>query len=125
MNYLIYVGIGGAIGAISRYSIYEWLNQLHPQKLYLATFIVNFAGSILVGILFVLAMEKGVISTEARHLLIVGFLGAFTTYSAFSLDTIRLLENGQIGLAGLYVLGTTATCIIGAGLGIYGTRSFF
>lgn len=110
MTYLI-IACGGAVGACARY----WLYNAHPllqQKTGLATLTVNVLGSFLMGLLFVVVSERGGLSPYWRSLLGVGFLGAFTTYSTYSLDALQLLQRGQGLLALAYLLGTMLICVI-------------
>lgn len=110
MTYLA-IACGGAAGACARY----WLYNAHPllqQKTGLATLIVNVLGSFLMGLLFVVVSERSGLSPYWRSLLGVGFLGAFTTYSTYSLDALQLLQRGENALALVYLLGTLVACVI-------------
>ena len=124
MTYLA-VACGGAIGAISRYWVYNAFLKASESKFPWATLTVNIAGSFLIGIAFVLITERSEVEPEMRGLVTVGFLGAFTTFSTFSMDTIGLLEQGQISSAITYVLSSALVCIIAAGLGLMFSRVFF
>ena len=118
------VAVGGALGAMSRFWVYNaflsW-NQRFP----FATFTVNAVGSVLIGVAFVLMAERADIGPELRGLVSVGFLGAFTTFSTFSLDTLSLLEQGHAGTAAAYVLGSVVVCLAAAWLGLTLTRELF
>ena len=83
---------------------------------------MNLLGSFAIGILYVLITEKLVIHPDWRQVLIIGFLGAFTTFSTFSLDAVLLWENGSAGLALLYVIGSVVCCVFAAGAAITLTR---
>ena len=112
-----FVAMGGALGASARY----WLYNAHPvlqQKLGLATVVVNVAGSFLMGLVFMVVTERAGLSPTLRPLVGVGFLGAFTTYSTYSLDAWRLLEQGQPVWAVSYLLGTLVLCIAATGAGL-------
>ena len=124
MTYLA-VACGGAIGAMSRYWVYNAFLKASESKFPWATLTVNIAGSFLIGIAFVLITERSEVEPEMRGLVTVGFLGAFTTFSTFSMDTIGLLEQGQISSAITYVLSSALVCIIAAGLGLMFSRVFF
>ena len=96
---LIQVALGGAIGASLRY-----LTSLGAMRWIgpgFATVIVNVLGSFLMGVLVVVLARKG--GTQLAPFLMTGILGGFTTFSAFSLDTLTIWERGQHGLALLYV----------------------
>jgi len=124
MTYLA-VACGGAIGAMSRYWVYNAFLKASESKFPWATLTVNIAGSFLIGIAFVLITERSEVGPEMRGLVTVGFLGAFTTFSTFSMDTIGLLEQGQISSAITYVLSSVLVCIIATGLGLMFSRVFF
>lgn len=98
----IWIGIGGFIGATSRYSFYLLEKRFLPD-IPLATLIVNLIGCFLAGILWGLIQRKLIISPELRLFLMVGFLGSFTTFSTFSLETMTLLRSGDLFTAFLNV----------------------
>ncbi len=124
MTYLA-VACGGAIGAMSRYWVYAAFLKASESKFPWATLTVNIVGSFLIGMAFVLITERSEVGPEMRGLVTVGFLGAFTTFSTFSMDTIGLLEQGQIASAITYVLSSVLVCIIAAWLGLMFSRVFF
>lgn len=120
MNWLM-VALGGALGAMARYAVY---NAAASSKVsaQLATLVINAAGALVIGVLYVVISEKGGLQPYGQQLLTVGFLGAFTTYSTYSLDALRLLEQGQVGIAILYLLGTLLVCLLATWLGVGFTR---
>ena len=123
MNNFILVFIGGALGSVARYSASLFLISFFQNKFFLATILVNVIGSLLIGVLYVLASDQiKIISESMRLLLMVGFLGGFTTFSAFSLDFFRLMEAGQIWLAGFYVLLSVVLSLIAVFGGFYLTK---
>jgi len=124
MTYLA-VACGGAIGAMSRYWVYNAFLKASESKFPWATLTVNIVGSFLIGVAFILITERSEVGSEMRGLVTVGFLGAFTTFSTFSMDTIGLLEQGQIASAVSYVLSSVLVCIIAAWLGLMFSRVFF
>lgn len=117
------VAVGGAVGALFRYYLAGLLNS-QAEKLPLGTLFCNVLGSLVMGVMFVLVMEKAKLSPDLRPLLMVGFLGAFTTFSSFSLETVSLMQQGHIMSAAIYVLLSVILCILAAGLGIWVTRLF-
>ena len=107
MNPFIAVGAGGAIGAILRYSLSEWLNsETHPY----GTLMVNLLGSLLLGMMMALLAEQ-IISKEIALLFGAGVLGAFTTMSTFSFETVKMWETSS-SLAIGYVAITMIICPI-------------
>jgi len=116
------VALGGALGALGRYGANGLLFSLAAGRFPLGTLVVNVSGSIAMGVLYVLIIEKGILPAEWRNLLMVGFLGAFTTFSAFSLDALALWQNGHLLLALAYVFGSLILCLGGIALAIFITR---
>jgi len=99
MNLLL-VGIGDFFGAISRYVVDGWISDTGKGGSFpLGTFVINLSGSFLLGLLFALAMEKAAIDPRIRPPVMVGFIGAYTTFSTLMLESWRLLEDGSWGLA--------------------------
>ena len=98
MQYLLLIGLGGGLGAISRY----WVNQLviiHFGSTLMGTFLANISGSFILGILLGLFSSHPIVPIEIRMFLTVGFLGSYTTFSALSMATVDLLEKGDISIA--------------------------
>src|SRR5210317_2619783 len=122
MKYLIFIALGGASGAVSRHLLANWVHTLWEGKLPMGTLLVNMIGSFAIGIVYVLIVEKELIHPDWRGVLMVGFLGAFTTFSTFSLETINLLEAGHAVHALAYMLGSAVLCVVMAGLAIQLTR---
>ena len=112
MKYLLFIALGGAGGAVSRYLLSNYVHSWTNHNIPFGTLAVNVLGSFLIGILYVLIMEKMTIHQDWRSVLMVGFLGAFTTFSTFSLESIRLLEQGHIGSALFYILASVTLCIL-------------
>ena len=92
MNTIIAVGIGGAIGAISRYWISGWIYSRWEGMFPLGTFIVNIAGSFILGFLAVYFNQRTIVSPAIKMMVTVGILGSLTTFSTFSLETVKLLQ---------------------------------
>ena len=118
MDRLVLVAIGGGIGSVLRYLTSgvaaRWLGLDFPY----GTLIVNVAGSFLIGLVQALAEDAAVLPESARLFLSAGVMGGFTTYSAFSYETIRLIELDAFGRAIANVLVTTFVCLAVCGLGI-------
>ena len=109
LNVVIAVAIGGMAGTLLRFATGNWVSAHWPQHFYGATLAVNLIGCLLIGFLYGLFLLRPEVPLELRAGLIVGFLGGLTTFSSFSMDTLRLLESGQlplaIGYVGLSVVG--------------------
>jgi CrcB protein len=95
------VALGGSLGAVARYQIGLWGKDLHSDFPF-TTLLVNVLGSLLFGIAFYFIVERAMFSESARLLVLVGFLGAFTTFSTFSFELFELIQKG----AWLYAFGS-------------------
>jgi CrcB protein len=117
------VGAGGAIGAMARFGFAGLVGRFWPMSFPLATLLINIIGSIAMG-LFVGLMARFLPAwqEDARLFVAIGILGGFTTFSSFSLDTIVLIERGEVLAAGAYVLLSVVLCLIGLYLGLLVTR---
>jgi CrcB protein len=117
------VFFGGGVGSIFRYLVYLFTSHFFIDRFFLGTFLVNIVGSFLIGVFYFLASDSvKMISDSAKLLLITGFLGGFTTFSAFSLEFLKLIETGQILIAGLYVLFSVAISLALVFAGFYLTK---
>ena len=110
---ILLVGAGGFFGAISRYLLDGWVTQLVGGRFPWGTLVINLSGSFVLGLLFALAIERTALPESIRPPILIGFLGAYTTFSTFTLETWRLVEGGQWALAianvaGSIVLGMVA-----------------
>ena len=118
------VALGGALGALSRFGIGHWLADSGYAHLHPATFLVNVIGALLIGVLFIGA-ERFTLSEPARLGMSVGFLGAFTTFSAFSLQLLTDIQEGQVLRAVFYASATVFFCLISCLVGMELARSVF
>ncbi len=109
---LLAVAVGGALGAMGRYGLNALVVQYSSLRFPLGTLLANAIGSALIGILFVLIIERGILPPIWREFLMIGVLGAFTTFSTFSLDTLALWHNGELLMAAVYVLANVALCLL-------------
>jgi len=118
MKYLLFIALGGATGAVSRFLLANWVHQLWEGKLPMGTLLVNMVGSFAIGIVYVLLVERQLIHQDWRGVLMVGFLGAFTTFSTFSLETVYLLGSGETLRALANIAITVLSCLFMAAAGI-------
>lgn len=119
MKAYLLVAIGGMIGSIGRYSVSTYLQQaFYVSKFPLGTLIVNLIGSLLIGIIAGLLTKQALFNEEIKYLLMTGFLGGFTTFSAFSMESLELLRSGMPGLALCYIFCSVALGITFVYLGM-------
>ena len=126
MNQLIAVALGGACGAVVRFlmssGFYHWLGRGFPY----GTLIVNVVGSFLIGLLTeALFMQRVTITFDYRAAILVGFIGAFTTFSSFSLETLYLIEQGSLTKAALNMAVSVLGCLFAVWFGLLCGRSLF
>lgn len=119
MDKILLIALGGAAGSVVRYlssaSIQLWFGKPFP----LGTLFVNVSGSFVMGLLFVILLEKfGSFTDQLRALLLIGFLGGFTTFSSFSIETLNLFENSKIFLAFSNILLSPFLCLFAVWLGV-------
>ncbi len=101
---ILFVGIGGFLGAIARYAVGLWIGQRFGRTFPAGTLAVNVSGSFLIGILMPLLTERFIANPQWRLFLAVGFLGAYTTFSTFEYETGWLLKDGEWALAMLNIV---------------------
>jgi fluoride exporter len=115
------LGVFGALGCIARYLVSGWVYNL-GRTLPFGTLAVNVIGSLLLGLVMEGSLRSTLLSPELRLGMTVGFMGGFTTFSTFSYETVRLLEEGSLLAAGANILLNVTFCIAAAMLGIYLAR---
>ena len=109
------VAAGGALGRVLRWWTTSWVQRLSPTSSFAwGTLLVNVLGSFAIGALMTLAVERTSLSSELRLLLVTGVLGGFTTFSAYSFETLALLRSGQSGAALAYSMGSVALGLVAA-----------
>jgi|TARA_B110000495_G_C22945626_1_gene553527 CrcB protein len=118
----IAIAFGGAFGAMSRFWIHSAVQRFNGSSFPLGTFSVNILGSFLIGVFFVVLAEKAQFAEPWRPLVTVGFLGAMTTFSTFSLDALLLFEQGHYNTALFYIVSSVALCLFAAFAGMQVTR---
>jgi CrcB protein len=112
----IAIAVGGAIGAMGRFAVTAYAFPVMANRFPAGTLAVNVIGSFLIGVCYILIIEKGSLAPEWRNWLMAGFLGAFTTFSTFALDAVNLWQNGHGTTALVYVvisvLGSIAAVVL-------------
>ena len=121
MVHVLLVGIGGFAGAVARWVVDGRISAWTGGSLPWGTFAVNVSGSFFVGLLFALVVERATLPTELRGPLMIGFLGAYTTFSTLALESWRMIEDGawlyaSANLVGSVIVGVVAV-VIGVALG--------
>ena len=119
----ISVGVGGALGAVGRYGLTRAMTSSFGGGFPWGTFAVNILGSFLMGVMFSWLIERNVGSPELRAFMTTGILGAFTTFSTYSLDVVLLLKERAYLEAGGYLLGSVLLSIAGLVLGMSITKA--
>jgi CrcB protein len=119
----IAIAVGGTIGCWGRYAMTNLVQAIYGKDFPYATMSINLLGSFLMGFLFIETLERLTISPELRTGILTGGLGGFTTFSTFEMETLLLVEQGNLGKAALYVLLSVGLGFLGAFGGAYLARN--
>lgn len=119
---LLYVAFGSAVGGVLRYLLGGAIQRAAGGTFPLGTLLINITGSFLLGLLYRYSADSAAITPEVRAMLTIGLCGGYTTFSSFSYESIRLLEDGQVGRALLYVGLSVVLCLAATALGIMSGR---
>jgi len=117
MDYL-WVGIGGFLGANARYAMGRLVADRLGSGYPWGTFLVNLTGSVLIGVLLTILLDRAVADPFWRLVLVIGFLGGYTTFSSYTFEAVALARDGEWATAGLYVLGSNVLGLAACGAGI-------
>jgi CrcB protein len=118
LKYLL-VGVGGCLGSILRFWLGSYIGSKMGTRFPYGTFVINITGSFLIGLVFAFLTVKTQWSPNWRYLIPIGFIGGYTTFSSFEYETLRSIQDGQIGLGLLYV----ATSVVIGFVAVWGGRS--
>ena len=131
MQTYLWIGLGGALGAMARYwltsNVNNWWQTSYPKSdvFPVGTLAVNLLGSFLMGVLYVVLIERLSLSPAWREMLMIGVLGAFTTFSTFSMDVVLLIGQGDFLKAALYMAMSLVICILAAYAAVGVMRTVF
>lgn len=114
---LLWVGVGGALGAITRYLLGLWIAECFGTAFPWGTMVVNVTGSLLIGLILTVLTDKVVADPAWRLLLVVGFLGGYTTFSSYTFEAMTLVSTGEWTLSLAYVLGSSVAGLLAVVLG--------
>ena len=117
------IAVFGALGCLLRYFLSGWVYGLFGRGFPYGTFAVNVVGAFMIGFIMELGMHSTVIPVALRAGLTIGFLGGLTTFSTFSYETFKLLEDGELLYAGVNILASVATCVLLTWVGIMAAKS--
>jgi CrcB protein len=118
MTQVFWVALGGAAGSVARFLSSQWIHALAGRGFPYGTLFVNVSGSLVMGFLYALLVDRMALGPEWRALLMVGFLGGFTTFSAFSMETVNLLAAHEFAKAAANIALSLVLCLGGAWLGL-------
>jgi len=118
MKNILFIGLGGGIGSIARYLLQRWSLQVFPSHFPWGTFGVNIAGCLLIGIFWGLSFKSFDQNESWKLFLMTGICGGFTTFSAFTLESIGLLKEDRLSLFFMYVAGSIVLGLVATYLGM-------
>jgi CrcB protein len=111
---VLLVALGGGIGSAIRYLVSGWFADRFGPGFPYGTFVINITGSFIIGFFLALAQERVSLSPYWRLFFAVGFVGGYTTFSTFEYESVRLLQDGELLLGGVYLVGSVAAGIMAA-----------
>ncbi len=117
MREIFLVAVFGAFGSVGRYAVSGWLGSVLSDKWPFGTLMVNVLGSLLIGFIMQAGLTSGIVPQALRVPIVIGFLGAFTTFSSFSYETIRLFTEGNVSAAIINVVANLFLCLFATAMG--------
>ncbi len=122
MKQILAIAVGGSLGALLRYGVANGVHAVLGRGFPYGTLVVNVSGCLAMGVLYVLLVERLALSPEWRAALLIGVLGAFTTFSSFSMETFTLFEEGEWVKALMNVMLSVSLCLAAVWLGVLAGR---
>lgn len=122
MGRFLLICAGGALGTGARFLLSSWIARLYGPQFPRGTILINVTGSFLIALVLELSLRTGAISPSLRLFLTTGVMGGYTTYSSFNYETLRLAEDGSLGLAALNLGVTVFGCLVAGVLGLLSAR---
>ena len=116
------VAIGGGLGSVARYLVGAFIQDRVATALPVGTLAINVVGSVLLGFFVQIGLASAAFGPEIRFFLTTGFCGGFTTFSTFSYETLKLVEDGEYGTASLYVASSVVLSLVGCAIGMAAAR---
>ena len=116
---MLLVGVGGFVGAIARYLVDVWAARVTGGSFPFGTLLINVSGTLLLGFLFVAVVERAALPSDLRAPVMIGFIGAYTTFSTWMLESLQLAEKGELATAIVNVGGSVALGIAAILLGVW------
>lgn len=118
MGALLWVGLGGFLGAIARYLLSGWVAARWGTIFPWGTFVINVSGSFILGFFLAFAQDRPWLHPQTRLLFAVGFVGAYTTFSTYTYESIRLMMDGQFALAAFNIVGSVVVGLVAVFAGV-------
>ncbi len=122
MQVVVFIAGFGALGCLARYFVSGWVYALLGRGFPYGTLVVNVLGAFIIGLVMEFGMRSALLSVNLRTGIAIGFLGGLTTFSTFSYETFRLLEEGELVIATVNVMGSVMVCLFFTWLGIHAAR---
>lgn len=123
MHVAVSIAVFGALGCLARYWVSGWVYAVAGRSFPYGTFVVNILGAFCIGFLMEFSLRSTLVSSNLRTGLAIGFLGGLTTFSTFSYETFRLLEDGELMTAAANVLASVLVCLLFTWVGIVAARA--
>ena len=119
----VLVGVGGCLGSILRFWVGSYIGSRMGTRFPYGTLVINITGSFLIGLVFALLTTRTHWSSNWRYLIPIGFIGGYTTFSSFEYETLRTIQDGQIGLGFLYVALSVVVGFVAVWVGVMAGRA--